>query len=514
MFKNLTFFLFTLLTLNGCVSEKKPVKGQDLAQLALLGEVDERYQSYNVEMVEVTGGRFWAPYGGPEGEVYRYMPPIDLNNAQLRALASHLAPAYMRVSGTWANNTYLLAEGEELSDPPPGYQQILTRPQWQGLVDFAQQVDAEIVTSFAVSDGTRDANGIWQSDQAQRLLTLTRQSGGRIAAAEFFNEPNVTMVGGIPKGYSSEDYTRDFARFYQWAKAEAPDMKILGPGSVGEGALLGPGADQARLFMQQAGMLASEDMLAGNPQTLDAVSYHFYGGVSQRCAGNSSAPVSKLEDALTPAWLNKTLHDYRYYASLRDRFATGKPVWLSETAQAACGGSPWAATFADSFRYLNQLALLAQQGVEVVMHNTLAASDYALIDHDTLTPRPNYWAAVLWRRLMGQQVLASPHSDSADLRLYAHCLAGSEGGVAVLAMNIGDQPQRFTSNRKSIAWILSADKLDADTIKINGSVPALTDDGELTGLEGKDTGYQLTVPSQSIAFLSVENAGHPACQNP
>jgi hypothetical protein len=27
-----------------------------------IGTVDERFQSYNVEMVEVIGGRFWKPY--------------------------------------------------------------------------------------------------------------------------------------------------------------------------------------------------------------------------------------------------------------------------------------------------------------------------------------------------------------------------------------------------------------------------------------------------------------------
>jgi hypothetical protein len=26
------------------------------------GTVDERYQSYNIEMLEVTGGKFWKPY--------------------------------------------------------------------------------------------------------------------------------------------------------------------------------------------------------------------------------------------------------------------------------------------------------------------------------------------------------------------------------------------------------------------------------------------------------------------
>jgi heparanase 1 len=27
-----------------------------------VGTVDERHQSFNIEMVEVTGGRFWAAY--------------------------------------------------------------------------------------------------------------------------------------------------------------------------------------------------------------------------------------------------------------------------------------------------------------------------------------------------------------------------------------------------------------------------------------------------------------------
>jgi hypothetical protein len=30
-----------------------------------------------------------------------------------------------------------------------------------------------------------------------------------------------------------------------------------------------------------------------------------------------------------------------------------------------------------------------------------------LLDENTLAPRPNYWAALLWRRLMGTTVLDS-----------------------------------------------------------------------------------------------------------
>ncbi|HEV7502073.1 MAG TPA: hypothetical protein VGQ33_18790, partial [Vicinamibacteria bacterium] len=91
--------------------------------MARIGTVDDRFQSYNVEMVEVTGGRFWKPYGSkaapkpapsaspstsnaPAGlspDLFEYRAPIDLGNARLRKLAAALGPAYVRVSGTWAN---------------------------------------------------------------------------------------------------------------------------------------------------------------------------------------------------------------------------------------------------------------------------------------------------------------------------------------------------------------------------------------------------------------------------
>src|SRR5882757_4989167 len=52
------------------------------ASLARIGEVDERFQSYNVEMVEVTGGRFWKPYGphtsNSRSDLFAYRSPIDL----------------------------------------------------------------------------------------------------------------------------------------------------------------------------------------------------------------------------------------------------------------------------------------------------------------------------------------------------------------------------------------------------------------------------------------------------
>jgi hypothetical protein len=52
-----------------CTADKRQTEAQVSstlsvapATMARVGTVDDRYQSYNVEMLEVTGGRFWKPY--------------------------------------------------------------------------------------------------------------------------------------------------------------------------------------------------------------------------------------------------------------------------------------------------------------------------------------------------------------------------------------------------------------------------------------------------------------------
>ncbi|WP_022681791.1 hypothetical protein [Sphingobium bisphenolivorans] len=480
-----------------------------LSSLPAIATVDERFQSYNVEMVELTGGRFWAPYGSSAANMYRMRPPIDLNDPKLRNLTRQLAPAYMRVSGTWANNTYVQGRGENGTVLPKGFKQVLTRKQWQDAVAFSNAVDAPIVASFGVSLGTRGPDGAWRTDQAQRLVDSTREFGGRIAAAEFFNEPNMpSAAADLPEKYTAADYGADFRTFRDWIRKAAPGTMILGTGGVTED------RPPNQIPVPAKGApIRSEDMLAANPGSLDAVSYHFYGIVSQRCASMGIGSAVK-EDALTARWLDLTLRAYSFYAALRDKYEPGKPIWLTETAQASCGGSPWASTFLDSFRYLNQLGLLAQKGVRVVMHNTLAASDYALIDGDTLEPRPNYWAAVLWRRLMGTIVLGPPSPTSPDMRLYAHCLRGSSGGVALLALNTGDAPQKLATGPDTKAWIMTGQPLDSTTIRVNGEVPRISSNGMISQLSGRVVRGEVQIPAKSLAFLAVSGANNPACVRP
>ena len=86
------------------------------AGLHAIAKVDPRFQSYNIEMAEVIGGRFWAPYPKPgdaaakpnEGKsggvdlaagMFRKREPLDLMaNRRLLNLTRALGPTYLRQS--------------------------------------------------------------------------------------------------------------------------------------------------------------------------------------------------------------------------------------------------------------------------------------------------------------------------------------------------------------------------------------------------------------------------------
>jgi hypothetical protein len=495
--------------------------------MSRIGTVDERFQSYNIEMIEVTGGRFWKPYAqgnsaanrpeaparqpnstaaGLPADPYEYRPPIDLSNARLRKLAAALGPAYIRVSGTWANTVYFHDSDDPApQNPPAGFNGILTRKQWKDVIDFARAANGKIMTSFAFGAGTRDAAGVWTPEQARRFLAYTKAAGGSIAAAEFMNEPNYAAQGGAPSGYDAAAFGRDIDAFRRFLRGAAPGTLLVGPGSTGEGGVLGS--------MPTPGKLKTEDLLKATGPVFDVFSYHIYTAVSQRCANAMPAIGTTAAAALSKEWLSRPDKVHAFYADLRDRYDPGKPLWVTETADAGCGGNPWASTFLDTLRYLNQQGRLAQQGVQMIAHNTLAASDYGLLDEKTFMPRPNYWGAVLWRRLMGNIVLKPGPVREDDLYLYAHCMRDRSGGVTVLAINAGPTARDLDAPIAGERYTLTAKELESKVVQLNGREIEAGGDGALPQLAGAPIrAGRLALAPASITFVAFANAGNRACR--
>lgn len=320
------------------------------------------------------------------------------------------------------------------------------------------------------------------------------------------NEPNLAMIGGAPQGYNADAYARDVAAFRRFLKQTAPDTLFLGPSSVAE--------SRTMAALPNRGLLRSEDLLKASGPVYDIFSYHLYPAVSQRCASMSPAGGTTAAAALSEEWLSRPDEISSFYAGLRDRYEPGKPLWITETADAACGGNPWASTFLDTFRYLDAHGRLAQQGVRVVAHNTLAASDYALLDENTFAPRPNYWAALLWHQLMGTTVLKPSPSPAPGLHLYAHCMTDAPGGVTLLAINTdGSAPKTLTVPAASQRYTLTESNLEGTRVELNGKELTLGANDAIPQLAGVPTpSGQMTLAPASITFLAVRGAHNASCQ--
>jgi hypothetical protein len=147
----------------------------------------------------------------------------------------------------------------------------------------------------------------------------------------------------------------------------------------------------------------------------------------------------------------------------------------------------------------------------MVAHNTLAASDYGLLDEKTLRPRPNYWAALLWRRLMGTIVLdAGTHNG---MHLYAHCRRGARGAVTLLAINT-DRTNATTLRLpvSSERYTLSADDLQSAEVKLNGTALELGPNDDLPRFIAMTSPPgSIEIGPATITFLTVAYLKNSAC---
>lgn len=477
--------------------------------------IDERFQSFQIGMSHLTGGETWRSYdssqqdrkaGAPKefSAVREPRAPADLSNPRLRTLAAALGPFYVRYGGTTSNSVYFQDDDEpRLAKAPEGYTVVLTRAAWKGGFEFARAVDAKVVTGFTVSSGVRDSSGAWTPRIAAPWLAYTRSIGGEIYAAELFNEPNAPEPGRMPKGQSAADFARDFAAFRSFMAQTAPKVKLVGPGVATLGVPV-PVSSLEHTTPEQY-------MTAVPKPTFDIVSYHFYGALAERCAPPDSAAGISADRALSEDWLARPDKQFQKHKVLRDRYAPGAPIWLTETGAAACGGTRWQPTFLDTFRYLDTQARLAKQGLDAIFTHALISGSNGVIDEKTLLPSADYWEALLWRRLMGTQVLdAGPIQPG--LHMYAHCLRGTPGGVTLLAINLGERPATIGVSAPAQLYALTAPQMQSQTVLLNDQPLALGPGDRLPDLSPRPVkGKRVTVAPTSVNFIALPQAKNPSC---
>lgn len=471
-------------------------------KLVKLREVNPMMMSYNIEMTEVTGGTFWKEYTPEQVAGTEPFPPltsmadlsglmqwynaIDTTNPRLRKLAKEFGPAWVRVSGTWATKTYYDFEGTGVT--PQGYQNRMTKEQWLNILDFVDAVGGKLMISVANCEGLHSAEEPWNPSQAEKIFALSKEHGHPIDAVEFTNEPNMMEGSGFPKGYGAEQFRRDQDIFHKWVRENYPETLVVGPCTTDSNAMAGErnkrGAGAGIGDVVKS--CSTDELMKGCTEKIDVFSYHYYNGISERLASMMPQAHWPAEQATTEPYLAMAGCCARVFSKFRDVYCPGGEVWVTESGDAGGGGDTWASTYLDVLRTLNELGEFATVTNGVIFHNTLASSDYGFLQHGTFVPRPNYFAALLWTKLMGTTVYETGETIREGAHVFAHSRKDGKDGVCYLIINNSTTEETEVElPQDAVRYTLSAEKLRSDVMQLNGKDLVLGENDTLPDMSGE-----------------------------
>jgi heparanase 1 len=269
-------------------------------------------------------------------------------------------------------------------------------------------------------------------------------------------------------------------------------------------------------------------LAAGAGQAVDVLTWHYYPQQSADCDVHTRRAASGV--LLHPFTLNEVAQWAAAVEQGRNAHAPHVPIWLGETGNAQCGGAPGISdAFEGGFWWLDQLGLVARRGQPVVIRQTLSGGAYGLIDDATLVPNPDYFSAVLWKRLMGPRVLAAQMQRpvwSRQVRIYAHCTppaaeAFAPGAVSVVLINLSLE-RSATVDFATVAgpaWLyaLTAPALSSRQMFLNGIVLKVRKDGTPPVMAPvyvpPTRGHpRVTLAPASYAFVVLPEADAAACR--
>jgi heparanase 1 len=460
---------------------------------AVVATVDPRALSFAVDSSQVAGTEFWAEEDDGESEVW--IDKYDFDRPALRPLAAALSPALLRIGGTDADHLWYDTSGDAEVEPPEGYRAALDAPTWERVAAFAEDTGLELFLTLNAGPMARDESNAWVGDNARDFIAWTVSRGDPVAVWELGNELNAyALEFGVT--VTGEQYGADLAALAAIRDATGSTGLVAGP-SVAYWPLAGEIVPTMEGVLPHAG-------------ALDLITWHYYPQQSERCPAQS---VEAGPDVmLDPERLDEVARWAGEVEALRDAHLPGVPTWLGESGNAQCGGAPGVSDrWSSSFWWLDQLGLLARRGHPVSVRQTLSGSDYGMLDDETLEPRPDYWASLLWRRTMGTSVLDAA-SDDPLLRAWAHCSVHGGGAVSVLLLNLHPTESVHAAlsglDGPLQLHLLEADALDSVELRHNG-VP-LEFDGQTVPTLAPESAAHAVLPPQSIA-VAVVDAGAALC---
>ena len=157
-------------------------------------------------------------------------------------------------------------------------------------------------------------------------------------------------------------------------------------------------------------------------------------------------------------------------------------------------------------RTLNELGEFSTVTRGVIFHNTLASSDYGYLKHGTFEPRPNFFAVLLWKKLMGDTVYSTGEAIREGAHVYAHSRADGKPGAAYLVINnsMTDTTELTLPSSATVYSLTGYGKLRSRVMALNSKPLTLGEGDALPEFVGEEVkAGKLTLAPASCTFIVI-----------
>jgi heparanase 1 len=330
---------------------------------------------------------------------------LDLKDPLLGSAVSSMSPGFLRIGGSLDNVVkYLVGPMTQAQCNAPVYDKeqlwynlCMNMSRWDDLQQFVRQSGLELI--FGLSYLSTGLDKRWSSSNVLDLLnyTATRSKKPSVLYAVELGEE----MAPSPDSAAFNNLIGAYSQLRKTITKLWPDLsarpKILGPCVGMSNEEPGPGFAFTRAFLNRT---LSDGLL-------DAVVMHSYnndGGDNWERPGFLSQTASQAVTMLSETRLHS---------------ATAG-LWCGECGPHNHGGLENVTDrFVSSFWYADALGGLARAGLVQFGRQALIGGNYGLLrtipktstkgasakGSSRFLPNPDYYTAVLWKRLMGQEVL-------------------------------------------------------------------------------------------------------------